>query len=297
MYCFVSFESISTRTKRTEAALAKQRDPFIETVREPFDQRYGLEESDRNFVNALARGFDILRAFQTQPGQLSNTDFSRITGLSKATVSRLTYTLWRLGYLDQVGRKYRLNPALLSLAYPVLSSQPGRQAVHEKLTELAHQTKCNVALSVPSSNGINMIYLDCFNAGSVNTLHTDIGMRLRIANTSIGRAYLGGLNEEERQEKLSVLKDFHGSEWDQLLPRIEAGLDSMKQRGFCIVDGEWLKDTRAVATSMTPKPGEQSYSLSCGGPSFAVSADRLEQELGPRLVHIARSIEPLLRQY
>jgi len=277
--------------------MGERRDPFIEVFREPFDRRYGLEESDRNFVNALARGFDILRAFQTQPGELSNTDFSRITGLSKATVSRLTYTLWRLGYLDQVGRKYSLNPALLSLAYPVLSSQPGRQAVHEKLAELAHQTKCNVALSVPSSNGINMIYLDCFNAGSVNTLHTDIGMRLRIANTSIGRAYLASLDEDERQEKLDILKEFHGDDWNDILPRIEAGLESMKQRGFCTVDGEWLKDTRAVGTSVTPKPGGQSYSLSCGGPSFAVSIDRLEQELGPRLVHVARSIEPLLRHY
>lgn len=280
-----------------ETTLSEHHAAFIETVREPFEKRYGLDGTDRNFVTALARGFDVLRAFQTQPGDLTNSDFSRITGLSKPTVSRLTYTLWRLGYLEQVGRRYRLTPALLSLAYPVLSSQPGRQAVHEKLAELAHQTQCNVALSVPSSNCINMVYLDCFNASSVNTLHTDIGMRLRIARTAAGRAYLSGLDEETRAERISTLKSFYGDRWPSILPRIEAAQEEVKTRGFCIVNGEWLKDTRAVATPLLPKPSGQTYALSCGGPSFAVSIERLEQELGPRLLHVARSIEPLLRQY
>jgi hypothetical protein len=55
---------------------------------------------DRKFVAALARGLDILRVFTPNDGLLGNQEIAQRSGLPKATVSRLTYTLRRLGYLD-----------------------------------------------------------------------------------------------------------------------------------------------------------------------------------------------------
>ncbi|MDL2425343.1 helix-turn-helix domain-containing protein, partial [Pseudomonas sp. BAgro211] len=54
---------------------------------------------DRKYVEALARGLDVLRAFTHGSVVLGNQEISRITGLPKATVSRMTYTLTQLGYL------------------------------------------------------------------------------------------------------------------------------------------------------------------------------------------------------
>ena len=78
-------------------------------------ERGGEEEG--NFSAALTRGLSILRAFTAEDASLGNQDFIERTGLPKATISRLTYTLVGLGYLtydDSLGR-YSIGPATVSL--------------------------------------------------------------------------------------------------------------------------------------------------------------------------------------
>ena len=75
--------------------------------------------TDRSFVVALSRGLDVLRAFQPNDGLLGNQEIAARTKLPKPTISRLTYTLTKLGYLTPVPRfeKYQLAPAALALGY------------------------------------------------------------------------------------------------------------------------------------------------------------------------------------
>jgi DNA-binding IclR family transcriptional regulator len=54
---------------------------------------------DRKFVTALSRGLDVLRCFGPRDRWLANQDIAKRTGLAKPTVSRLAYTLTKLGFL------------------------------------------------------------------------------------------------------------------------------------------------------------------------------------------------------
>ena len=72
-----------------------------------FDSRASAVRQDRKFVTALARGLDVLRAFQTRIGPMSNKELSEVTGIPKPTISRLTFTLKELGYLTQASRPRR----------------------------------------------------------------------------------------------------------------------------------------------------------------------------------------------
>jgi DNA-binding MarR family transcriptional regulator len=56
-------------------------------------------KADRHFVNALGRGLEVLACFRHGDRMLGNQDISRACGLPKSTVSRLTNTLTKLGYL------------------------------------------------------------------------------------------------------------------------------------------------------------------------------------------------------
>src|SRR6202035_1118272 len=56
---------------------------------------------DPSFATTLAHGLDVLAAFRNSSGPLSNGDLASHTGLSRPTVSRLTYTLAQLGYLKR----------------------------------------------------------------------------------------------------------------------------------------------------------------------------------------------------
>jgi len=55
-------------------------------------------EGDRQFATTLARGLEVLRCFTPLEPLLGNKEISVRTGLPKPTVSRLTYTLTKLGY-------------------------------------------------------------------------------------------------------------------------------------------------------------------------------------------------------
>ena len=68
----------------------------------------------------------ILRTFKPEDDYLSNQDFIERTGLPKATISRLTFTLVSLGYLiyDESSGRYRIGPATIALGYSGLSNHP-----------------------------------------------------------------------------------------------------------------------------------------------------------------------------
>ena len=87
------------------------------------------DRNDRMFVNALARGLEILRVFNPSDGALGNQEIARRTGIPKPTVSRLAYTLTKLGYLIYFPdtRRYQLGPAGLSLGYAILNRLRIRQ--------------------------------------------------------------------------------------------------------------------------------------------------------------------------
>src|SRR6202165_1701300 len=94
--------------------------------------------TDRRFVAALSRGLEVLRAFRPNDGLLGNQEIAARTNLPKPTVSRLTYTLTKLGYLTPVPRfeKYQLAPSAMALGYAALAnlgvrhlSEPFREEV------------------------------------------------------------------------------------------------------------------------------------------------------------------------
>ena len=95
-------------------------------------------QADPSFATTLAHGLDVLAAFRNGAGSLSNADLAQHTGLSRPTVSRLTYTLAQLGYLkrDAKGR-FELGLGVLAAAYPVLSALKVRQLARPLMRDFA----------------------------------------------------------------------------------------------------------------------------------------------------------------
>ena len=247
------------------------------------------QNEDRKFITALARGLEVLRAFQSCIGPMSNKDLSDATGIPKPTITRLTYTLMELGYLKQSSRngKYELGPGVLSLGYPLLSGSRIRHVAHEHMAELAKRGNCTVALAMRDQ--LNMVFIDEFCGNTSTTLRIDVGARIGIAKSAIGRAYLAGISDEQRESLFARLQEVHKEEWPHLKSRVMDAIQQIQERGFCLVDREWRKGTRTVAAPLVSPDGKTIMSMSCGGPTFSVSIESLEQDLGPRLVHICQT--------
>ncbi|WP_239688569.1 IclR family transcriptional regulator [Aquitalea magnusonii] len=118
------------------------------------------DDKDRLFVTALARGLQVLAAFRPGESALSNLEIAKRTGLPKSTVSRLTYTLTRLGHLSQDEHSgfYRLGVALLALGSVVLASYDIRQVAGPLMREFALAN--NVSISLAMRDGTDMVYLE-----------------------------------------------------------------------------------------------------------------------------------------
>lgn len=247
-------------------------------------------ERDPQFVTALARGLEVLRAFRQGDGALGNQDIAARTGLPKPTVSRLTYTLSRLGYLtylSDVG-KYRLGIGVLSLGFTCLGSIGVRDMARPLMQELADYSGVSVALG--TRDRMSMVYVECCRGNSAITLALDVGSHIKLGTSGMGRAYLAGLPEEERCHLMDLLAEHEGDRWPVVREGIEQAVEDLRTRGFCLSAGEWKSEVHAVGVPLRVGEGSLSFALNCGGPAYMLPRERLIDDIGPRLAALADRI-------
>jgi DNA-binding IclR family transcriptional regulator len=251
-------------------------------------------ETDRQFVTALARGLELLRCFGLKERLLGLTELARRTGLPKGTVARLAGTLAKLGYLryDEPLGKYSLGTGVLSLGYAMLSNLDIRDLARPLMQELAEHAGCSVALGV--RDRLSMMYVEWVRSSAPITVMRSIGTRLPIATTSMGRAYLAAASDAERGAVLDQVLDQVRVQDEAGWPRIESGIDDAlkdyARRGFCLSYGDWDQDIASVGVPFTAPDGTQ-MAFNCGGPAFVLSRDKLENEIGPRLVALVKRVD------
>lgn len=252
-------------------------------------QAAGDPASRPEFVTALARGLAVLRCFQPSAsalgGQalgnqaLGNQDLARLTGLPKATISRLTYTLTELGYLryhSDTG-KYMPGYGVLALGFGLLAGLEVRELARSAMAGLAQDTGGAVALG--ALDGDAMVYLEAVHGSSALYLRLPVGYRASL-DTAMGRACLASLPRGQR-DALRVRMGAAAPAADVL----ERAADELRREGCCYAIGEWQAGINAVAVPFTSVTGEGRFVLSCGGPESLLP----EAELRGRVAAMLRA--------
>ncbi|WP_407150213.1 IclR family transcriptional regulator [Bradyrhizobium sp. ORS 86] len=250
--------------------------------------------TDRNFVVALSRGLDVLRAFQPNDGLLGNQEIAARTNLPKPTVSRLTYTLTKLGYLTPVPKfeKYQLAPSAMALGYAALANLGVRHLSEPYREDVMRAT--GGAVAVGGRDRHSMIYFGQSRNGLTLGVQLDVGSRIPIATTAMGRAYIWTLPPDERAALLRELRDHYGSRWAKMRDGIERSGEMVAKYGFAMSTGDWQNDVAAVGVGLKLNDGTGPYAFNCGAPAFRFTEDRLRNDIGPRLVAMVRNIEQAL---
>ncbi|MFY0619608.1 IclR family transcriptional regulator [Shimia sp.] len=253
-------------------------------------------ENDRQFVTALSRGLDVLRCFRPKDRTgLSNRDLAERTGLPNSTISRLTYTLLQTGYLlyDEPTGRYRIGVPALSLGFACLGSMPIRDAAKEHMQRLADYAGDGVQVALGARDEHTVTYLACARAeNGMMSLQLGVGSRISLARSAMGRAYVAGCKPEERAEILELLADHYGPDrWPTILDGIESAAAQISETGFYVNYGGWHDGVHSVAVPF-PMPGDATpdMAINLGGPAHFLTKERMENDLGPRLLNVAQSL-------
>lgn len=254
-----------------------------------------LQPRDRQFVTALDRGLDILRAFRPEDqAGLSNRELAQRTGMPTSTLSRLTYTLLQSGYLvyDRTTGRYRMGVPVLSLGYACLSGQPIRAAAQAHMQQLADDCGEGVQVSLGGRVDFTMIYLASARARSVISLQLDVGSRISMARTAMGRAYVAACDPDERQGILdSIREKFPADEAARREDALRQAMEEIAVQGFCTGFGDWLPGVNGVGVpfrSIRNDTPQMAFGL--GGPATHVTPEQLREEFGPRLVALVEML-------
>ncbi len=244
------------------------------------------DEKDRNFVTALARGLDVLRAFRPGETDLSNTDISERTGLPKATVSRLTFTLRKLDYLvaDARSGTYRLGAGVLQLGFGVLAGMDIAERAEDEMRALRNGPNSYITVALGERHQMDVVYVAVQRSRENVSLSMHVGSRLPLFFSAIGRALLVGMGDAEREDAFEFARRAAPGGDAARQVSYEVARREYDAQGFCSGYGEWRPDVNGIAVPVFSLSGARVYGLNVGGPSFHVKKKQLETVYAKRLM-------------
>jgi DNA-binding IclR family transcriptional regulator len=249
----------------------------------------GAVESGKDEVSALGRGLALLRIV-ADAGSLTHRELAERSGIPKATVSRLAATLQSLGFLRLTeGDRYALGAATLHLGNAYLHSFDFRQHARAHLLELAEAAGANVHLGV--RDGLDIVLIDTLRPRTALILsRMDVGSRMAIATSAVGRAWLASLPLDQRRALMEEIRIASRDLWPDVQRRLDAALAEYARSGYCSSFGEWHPEINAVGFSLRGPRGEL-YGVSVGGPAYTLSRAYMVETVAPKLLQTQRAIE------
>ncbi len=150
--------------------------------------------------SVLAKVRLILEAFPPDAEGLSLSQLTRRTGLSKATVHRLSQELVSWGALERAGLGYRLGMRLFELGQNVPRQRVLREIAMPFLEDLAHTTQETVHCAV--RDGTDVLYIEKLGGHRSVARPSRTGGRMPLHCTATGKVLLAYAPSHVMEEML-----------------------------------------------------------------------------------------------
>ena len=243
----------------------------------------------RDFVEALARGLDVLRCFDARRPRMSLTEVATVTDLARPTARRLLLTLEELGYVRVVGGQFELTPKVLHLGMSYVSSLGLWDIARPHLEELVRTT--HESSSMAQLDGSDIVYVARVAVPKIISLRVDIGTRFPALRTSQGKVLLAALGE---QALASALREPSRSGLAPSTPRtaqdIEPELREVRAQGWALADEELAPGVRSVAAPVRDGAGTVRAAMNVTVHAAETSVDTLLRVHLPLLLRTAGDV-------
>ena len=242
-----------------------------------------------DFVEALARGLDVIKAFGPTAIELTVSEVAARTGLARPTARRLLITLEQLGYARSSGGSYSLTTKTLELGTSYVAAQGMWEVARPHLVALVSQT--GESSSMSQLDGADIVYTARVPVPKIIALAVHIGTRFPAVATSMGHVLLADLPAAE----LDAVCDTPSQ--SGIIPRVvlsRAELDEVlagiRERGWAMSDELLSAGIRSIAAPVRDRSGRTAAAMNVTVHAAETSIDKLTGEYLPLLLQTAADV-------
>jgi IclR family transcriptional regulator, pca regulon regulatory protein len=242
-----------------------------------------------DFVEALARGLDVLTCFDADHRSMSLTEVATAAGLARPTARRLLLTLEELGFVRSSGGTFALTPKVLTLGMAYVGSLGLWDIARPHLEALVAVT--GESSSMAQLDGSDIVYVARVSVPKIIALRVEVGTRFPAGQTSQGKVLLAALSPDELDAALALpsrsgLPPYIGHNPEQL----RRELIQVRARGWALADEELAPGVRSVAVPVRDAAGVVRAAMNVTVHAAETSTEHLLQHHLPRLLRTAGDV-------
>ena len=245
---------------------------------------------DPDFVEALARGLDVIACFDRERPEMSLSDVAQATGLARPTARRLLLTLEELGFVRSRDGEFALTPRVLSLGMAYVASLGLWDIARPHLEALVART--GESSSMAQLDGSDIVYVARVSVPKIIALRVEVGTRFPAPPTSQGKVLLAALDPASLDAVLAAPSRAG------LVPHVGASaraelddeLAQVRARGWALADEELAPGVRSVAVPVRDGTGAVRAAMNVTVHAAETSTERLRDEQLPMLLRTAAEV-------
>jgi IclR family pca regulon transcriptional regulator len=247
------------------------------------------EGTGPDFIEALARGLDVITAFRPHRTTMTLTDVATATGLARPTARRILLTLQELGYVRADGPGYALTPRVLDLGVAYVRSTGLWEVARPHMETLSART--NESCSIAQLDGSDIVYVARVSVPKIVSLAVQIGTRFPALQTSLGKVLLAALTPAQVDEVLAEpTRSGLVPLWQPDRAERDVALREVRARGWALTDEQLARGIRSVAAPLRDGSGRVVAALNVNAHAAETPVAQLLDEHLPRLLHAAGEI-------
>jgi IclR family transcriptional regulator, pca regulon regulatory protein len=252
-------------------------------------ERDASRDPSGQYVQSLARGLSVIKAFDADHAEMTLSDIARRTGLTRATSRRFLLTLVELGYVKSDERLFTLTAKVLELGFSYLSALTLPEIAQPHLEQLAASIHESTSASV--LDGADIVYVARVPTRRIMSVRINIGTRFPAYATSMGRVLLAAFSPEELEAHLTN-PDFESLTSHTITSRatLEKELAKVRKQGYAIVDQELEVGLRSIAVPIRHATGTVIAAINVSTTATSHTLESIEENLLPALRLAAQHI-------
>lgn len=249
------------------------------------------KKQDSLHVSTLARGLQILRAFDESHVAMSLTELVARTGLEKSAVQRMAHTLHAEGMLDRdpKTRRFRPSHAWLQLAYAYYWSDPLIARALPKLIEFSQDK--GETINLAQISGDHIIYSLRLPNQRTHFAASIVGRRIPALNTASGRVILSTWPDEDIDRACADWPVIEATR-KTLLDRaaISASVRRARENGFCMTRDQMLLNEISLAAPIRGTNGQALAAVQISISGITFEEDQVLERFLPSVLDTAAGI-------